>query len=170
MNTTLFNDIPEKVRTLGFYQPFCSLMIHGKIETRWVREGKKPPFPLGKYLFYSTAKSCDQSTLFDWCGADIMLNISQTLESDDTRNLNSTALATGVLKEVRPLVPEDEPLAFVKYIGKKTEIIKGEEITKVQWALIFEDVKIITPFKWEYGKQGVGFVPAHILNNHSFQQ
>ena len=45
-----------KIRTLGFYQPFGSLMLHGKIETRWVRKGKKPPFPLGKYIFYTTQK------------------------------------------------------------------------------------------------------------------
>lgn len=53
----------SKIRTLGFYQPFGTLMLHGKIETRWVKVGKKPPFPEGKYLFYSTQKRCKYDKL-----------------------------------------------------------------------------------------------------------
>lgn len=36
------------IRTLVIYQPYATLMGHGKLETRWVKHGRKPPFPRGK--------------------------------------------------------------------------------------------------------------------------
>lgn len=151
-----------KIRTLGFYQPFGSLMLHGKIETRWVRKGKKPPFPLGKYIFYTTQKACDTFTLFQWCGAEIILSITNTLQNDSTKDLKEVALGIGELIEVRPLTKEDEAMAFVKFLGEKTEFIDDVEITKVQWALIFKNVQPFEPFEWKYGKQGVGFLPDEL--------
>ena len=53
----LFGENNEVIRTLGFYQPYCTAMLHGKVETRWIIEGRTPPMPLGKYLLYSTKKS-----------------------------------------------------------------------------------------------------------------
>lgn len=163
MQTSLF-ETSEKIRTLGFYEPFGSLMLHNKVETRWVRKGKKPPFPLSKYLFYTTQQPCSNKDVFDWCGLEIMLSISETLGTNKKSELNGFAIAVGELVEVRPLTKEDEGKAFVKFIGEKTEVIKGEKITKVQWALIFKDVKPITPFRWEHGKQGVGFLPEHLYS------
>ncbi len=148
---------PEEIRTLGFYQPFCSLMFHGKKETRWVRKGRKPPFPLGEYLLYSTKKPCDNSTLLKWCGPEIMLSITHELVGDVTRLLNGTAIGIANLTNVRLMTKEDEPLAFVKFIGEKTEKDKkGNDVTKVQWILEFENAQLFIPFKFEYGKQGVG--------------
>lgn len=47
----------EVIRSLGLHQPYASLMwTHNKIETRWVKKGKKPPFPLGTYMIYATQK------------------------------------------------------------------------------------------------------------------
>lgn len=149
---------PEKTRTLGFYQPFGSLMLHGKIETRWVRAGKKPPFPLGKYLFYTTQKPCDQKSLESWCGGEIIHRIHKILEHEPTANLNGYAIATGNLVEVKLLTPDDEN-TFVKFIGSKIDTeSKDLCVRKVQWGLHFKDVERIEPFKWKFGKQGVGFV------------
>lgn len=162
----------QQVRTIGFYQPFGSLMLHGKIETRWVMTGKKPPFPKGKYVFYTTQKPCAQHTLFDWCGHEIMYNINNTLENDNTRGLNKCIIGYGDLVDVRKLMPEDEPKAFVKYIGTKDfETDKGI-VNKTQWALVFENVTAITPMLFiengkSLGKQGIGFLPEsfkHIIN------
>lgn len=174
MQTTLFvsphiakpmlNAGAGKIRTLGFYQPFGSLMLNGKIETRWVRKGKKPPFPLGKYVFYTTQKACDTFTLFQWCGAEIMLSITNVLQNDSTKNLKGVALGIGELAEVRPLTIEDEAMAFVKFVGEKTEVIEDVEVTKVQWALIFKNVQPFKPFEWKHGKQGVGFLPDELYS------
>lgn len=168
MNDLFGNNELEKVRTLGFYQPFGSLMIHGKIETRWVREGKKPPFPLGMYLFYTTKESANGLKLMDWCGPEIIDIITHRLCGEETCSMNGYAIAVGELINVRHLKKEDEPLAFVKYQGSKILYDgNGKILTQRQWALIFENVKTIKPFKYEFGKQGVGFLPnqyRHLIN------
>jgi hypothetical protein len=157
------NQKESKIRTLGFYQPFGSLMFHGKIETRWVRKGKKPPFPLGKYLFYTTQVPCSQASLFNWCGVEIMANITDALIFDETRGLNQCAIGIGTLSEVKLLREEDQK-TFVKFVGNKTEIMNDISVEKVQWGLHFTDVQRIEPFMWNFGKQGIGFVPESELN------
>ncbi len=155
----LFQEKNEVIRTLGFYQPFGSLMFHGKIETRWVRVGKKPPFPLGKYLFYTTKKKCDMADLFDWCGAEIMNTIDETLKHDPGCLFNGYALGYGTLTKVRLMTKEDEPKAFVKHKGVYTEQLEsGELVSKVQWCLEFENITPIEPYIFTQGKQGVGIL------------
>lgn len=146
------------IRTLGFYQPFCSLMFHGKLETRWVRKGRKPPFPLGRYLFYSTINKCENPTLYQWCGAEIRLTIEETLAGDITRFMNQMSLGYGTLVNIWPMAKEDEPRAFVKFIGEQIKVDKnGKEHVYVQYILEFEDVeRIDQPYKFMEGKQGVG--------------
>ncbi len=154
----------KKIRTLGFYQPFGTLMLHDKIETRWIRRFRSPPFPLGKYLFYTTQKYCDDATLLEWCGDEIMMSIAKEVLDDETRILSGYAIAVGELCEVKMLEKSEEEKSFVKFVGRKTEIIKGEEVTKIQWGLHFKSVQRIQPFKWKFGKQGIGFVPDSELN------
>ena len=166
-NLSMANDIvnakehdgePVATRTIGLYQPFASLMLHGKIETRWIREGKKPPFPKGKYLFYSTQKRCDDSTLLSWSGSEKAALIYELMQHEPTVKLGGYAIGIGNLVDVRLLLPNDAN-TFIKFVGKKTELIKDEQVTKVQWALFFENVQRIEPFIWVHGKQGVGYVP-----------
>lgn len=159
----------EKIRTLGFYQPFGSLMFHGKIETRWIRKGKKPPFPLGKYVLYTTKKDCSLDQLIEWSGPETINRIDDILYSDDHKDLNGVALGVADLVEVRLLTIEDEAKSFVKFVGEKTEVLNGVEVTKVQWALIFKNVKrLASPVFWNYGKQGVGFLPEWYYNIINF--
>lgn len=162
--TDLFGNEVEVIRTLGFYQPFGSLMLHGKIETRWVKKGKKPPFPLGKYVFYTTQKQCSQTDLFNWCGTEVTYHIYKVLSNDDTRILNGFILSIGELVQVRPFEKEDEPMAFVNFVGERTIIDKNHnQTTQVQWALIFKDVTPVTPIPYHHGKQGVGFLDKQYL-------
>lgn len=158
------NNANEVIRTIGFYQPFCTAMLHGKIETRWVRKGRKPSMPLGKYLMYSTKKRCSNADLFNWCGTIITHQLYDVINNDDTKQYDGYALCTGTLVKVELLTPEHNP-TFIKFVGEKTETIDGEQITKIQWALIFENVTPIEPFVWLHGKQGVGFVPDTELQN-----
>jgi hypothetical protein len=156
----LFGNNKEIIRTLGFYQPFCSLMLHGKIETRWVREGKKPPFPKGKYLFYSTKKACTEDQLQNWCGWMYNDFISPALLDDNTAQLNGYALAVADLKDIRLMSVADERMAFVKYMGYDYRDDKdGNVIAYVQWCLEFENVQAIEPFEFKFGKQGIGILP-----------
>lgn len=153
----------NKIRTLGFYQPFGSLMLHGKIETRWIQDGKKPPFPTGKYLFYTTKTPCGNVDLFDWCGVRLLNSINETLKDEPTRNLNGYAIALGDLDETYWMRGQDEGQSFVKFVHRKTVARKKEAETLavkyLQWCLLFKNIQRIDPFEWKFGKQGVGFVP-----------
>lgn len=155
--TDLFGENIETIRTLGFYQPFGSLMLppFNKIETRKVKCGKKPPFPLGKYLFYTTLKSADDNKLYDWCGDVIMKYLKAVIDGEPTINLNGYGLGIGELTKVRPMTDEDEEQAFVgNYF----------ETGKDNWCLIFSNVYRIEPFPFvdgegnSLGKQGVGIL------------
>lgn len=151
----------EILRTLGFYQPFCTLMLHGKVETRWVRVGKKPPFPKGKYLFYSTKEPCDINQMIDFCGAGngLRITIEHLLLNDETKNLNGYGLATGVLRDIRLMTKKDEGKTFVEFKGIQIRQDKnGVNHSYQQWCLEFEDVRAIEPIKFTHGKQGVGFL------------
>ena len=160
MQADLFDNKTEIIRTLGFYQPFCTLMLYGKIETRWVREGKKPPFPFGKYLFYSTRKSCDSLTLIEWSGTGIASFIDSLLLQDGTRAFNGFAIATGDLRNIRLMTAEDEGKTFVKFRNGEYRRDKNGNLHRyVQWCLEFENVQAIEPFVFEFGKQGVGILP-----------
>jgi hypothetical protein len=162
----LFGNKAEIIRTLGFYQPFCSLMLHGKIETRWVREFKKPPFIKGKYLFYSTKKCCDSITLIEWCGTGVASTIDWLLMRDQTRALNGYAIGIGELVNIRLMSPDDEGKTFVKYVGRQLRPDKDgkKHHWYLQWCLEFENVQAIEPFKFDFGKQGVGILPESERN------
>lgn len=159
----LFGIKDETIRTLGFYQPFGSLMLHGKIETRWVRAGKKPPFPLGRYLLYATQKKCDNGTLFDWCGPEIMSNIIDVLRDEPTKKLYGHALCLATLVTVQPMRQKNEKEAFVKYRGSIIKVDdKGVQHLYHQVLLYFAFVQRVNPFPYK-GKQGVGIYNGNIM-------
>lgn len=134
-------------------------MLYGKLETRWVRKDKKPPFPLGKYLMYSTKSSCAPSTLYQWCGPETALKIELLLSKEITRTFNGMAIAYGDLVNVRLMTKEDEDRAFVKFIGEQQVTDKSGTYTRVQWILEFENVeRIEQPYHFTEGKQGVGIL------------
>jgi|SRR5688572_20240703 len=158
------NNKNETIRTLAYYEPFGSLMFCNKIETRWVREGKQPPFPLGKYLFYTTKKPCSNMELFNWSGPEIMLEITKALGSPQWPKYNGYAIGMADLTKKAILTADDKP-TFVKFVGKEIRKDKdGIEHVYVQWGLHFTNAKKIKPFEWNYGKQGVGFVPDSELH------
>src|ERR1700679_2290183 len=96
----LFGNDNEIIRTIGFYQPFCSLMLHGKVETRWVRKGRLAPFPMGIYLGYGTKTGCTDEQLKDWCGNEILKHLEDTLINDFTQHLHGHAMWIGELYKI----------------------------------------------------------------------
>jgi hypothetical protein len=139
----------QQIRTLGLYQPFASLMLHGKIETRWVRNGKKPPFPLGQYLIYSTQKKYTIGELMMVAGLKQYDRIQQILREEPTKNLTRTAICTGWLSNVRPMTEEDEDKTFVAF---------DPEPDRTLWCLEFDRIIRIIPFPFLDGHQGIGFL------------
>ena len=161
----------ERIRTLGIYQPFASLMLHGKIEIRVRRINTKPPFPLGQYLIYSTKKRYSDGDLLPICGNEIRDNIFTVLKNDRTKDLDQTAIAICTLVDVRPLSKSEEDKAFVLFKGIITRLNKNTENSEqfIQYGLHFEKIQPIEPFKWTHGKQGTGFVPETELSKIKFQ-
>lgn len=160
MLVDLFGDLQTdgpRIRTLGMYQPFATLMLHGKIETRWVLEGRKPPFPLGRYLIYSTKKEIDPLALLDWTGSrQSIANIQKKILHDPSAKLRGYAIAVGELVHVAPLLRHEAEQGYVKFLGTKVDNIG----TKIQYGLHFKDMKRIDPFGWEFGAQGIQWVPS----------
>jgi hypothetical protein len=138
------------IRCLGMYQPFGSLMLNGKVfETRWVKKDKKAPYPLGTYLFYITERSTSSAELLDISGEYQMTRITKALMAEPTYSLRRHAIAIGELVRVRPMTIADEDKAFVKFYFS---------INSTLWVLEFENLQRIEPFKWSYGKQGIGII------------
>lgn len=156
----LFGDSTEKIRTIGFYQPFCSLMLHGKIETRWVRVGRFAPFPMGKYIGYSTKKECTTEQIMDWSGIEISNLILKTLHREETKSMNGFALWVGDLIKIGTMYPYQERECFVKHKLIQSRLNKqGIRHDYYQNCLYFENVQRIEPFEFKFGKQGVGIFP-----------
>jgi hypothetical protein len=164
----LFNN--EVIRTLGLYQPYATLMLHGKIESRWVKRGKKPPFPLGEYLIYSTKKQYKFDEFTKMAGYDLATKARELFFKDvcninitHSQHLNGFAIGVGELFEVckMPATWLDDAYYWppVDQIDPNVEgeiSIDGYTL----WALRFKDVKRIKPFPFK-GKQGTGFLKAN---------
>lgn len=151
----------ETVRTLGLYQPFATLMGHGKIETRWVQAGRMAPFPEGTYLLYSTQKAYTDNEFGNIAG-EWAADGWELAWQDDTLQLDGYALWVGKLVKRSYLQPNERMNAFVGYPsqyfdGSKYYSFneKGDPI--YLWGLHFENVKRIKPFIFK-GKQGVGIL------------
>lgn len=143
----------EIIRTLGLYQPYATLMLppYNKVETRWVRRNKKPPFPLGKYLIYATKK---QYTAFEFesiAGKRLAHQANKLLFQHGDKNLwIGHAIGVGELYKIEEMTNRLDDRAFV-------ESFAGDSAHQM-WALHFKDMKRINPFKFK-GKQGVGILP-----------
>lgn len=146
----------ERIRTLGLYQPFGTLMHHGKIETRWVKKGKKPPFPLGLYLIYSTKKMYEAPELYEISGRKGVEWMNEVLRNDNTIDKCGYALSIGELYQVSKMTRDIELECFVQYRESETHDLH---------ALRFKNVKRLEPYQWKYGKQGIGFVPKEEYKN-----
>lgn len=146
----------EPTRTLGLYQPYAQLMLHGKIETRWVRVGHKPPFPLGPYLIYSCLADYTLPQLSQIAGHQYPRIIEKI---NGLKLLHGVALCVAELEKKIWIVPGMDDETFVRYQPPVWRVNKKGERYKVAMAgLVFKDVKPIKPFHFKAGKQGVGFL------------
>jgi hypothetical protein len=122
----------ESLRMLGWKQPFASLMLHGKIETRTWNTAYR-----GKVLIYSTKEIFTTDDLLEQGLCDELLidKIKDTLRMEETVELLGTAFATGELIHTRRMKPEDEERCFVKYDPKRFCHIYSNVIRIVPFAI-----------------------------------
>lgn len=140
----------NKIRTIGLYQPYAFLMLHGKIETRWVIKGKKPPFPLGNYLIYATQKAYMQYQVKQYAGESIAATIFKLQYQEPYSAIRGKSICVGTLVDVRLMTPEDCEKCFVKWETSETHD---------RWCLVFENIKRVVPEPVK-GKQGIGFIES----------
>lgn len=152
----IFPPTVQKIRTLGLYQPFAGLMLHGKIETRMVIIDKKPPFPLGKYLIYSTKKKYSPSEVEHIAGQ--FYNILSRIENGEDCAIFQEfgkAICIGDLVDIIDPVKDYEPKTFVDLPAIEFDVHHWPARRRV--GLRFENIQRIKPFPFN-GKQGVGFL------------
>lgn len=136
MNTKIWTP-DQETRALSWKEPFASLMLHGKIETR-----NRPTKVRGWVLICSALKGYNLEEFAQISGEQIMRTVSITEPISNIYPIKTfgKAIALGYLSDCRPMTKEDEDACFVRY-------------REGLWCWIFTDVTPITPVKWK-GKQG----------------
>jgi hypothetical protein len=127
----------EPMRSLSWKEPFASLMLHGKWETRvW------PTAYRGLVLICATQYAYTETNVLAICGADQYNRIRKTLGDNFYKHdtTHGKAIAVGRLVGCRKMTDDDEDRCFVQ---NRTDL----------YVHIYEDVKMIKPFAHK-GHQG----------------
>lgn len=123
----------QKLLALSWKQPFASLMLHGKIETRtWSTKYR------GWVLICASKVPYHTDQLFTIAGADQYDRIWKTLDPDEQEN--GVVIAIGNLVDCRPMTKDDEDRAFVEYYPDL-------------FCHVYENIIPLEPFPWK-GQQG----------------
>jgi len=142
------------MRALSWKEPYASLMLYGKIETRKWKTNHRGPV-----LICASKKPYSLYSVLDISGDFQFQRIMDTLKVGDPGyfgDLNcGYAIAIGNLVDCRPMTPEDENACFVQY-------------NKGLWCHVYEDIKTIKPFPFK-GKQGWSNVNDAILEKLGYK-
>lgn len=145
----------QRIRTLGLYQPFAGLMLHGKIETRMVIIDRKPPFPFGKYLIYATKKEYHPSDVKHIAGRYYNSVVEIQRKDPETFKILGMGICVGDLVEIIDPVERWNQKTFVDLPAIEYDVHNWPERRRV--GLVFQNVERIKPFEIK-GKQGIGFL------------
>ena len=125
----------QEIRALSWKQPYASLMLHGKIETRtW-----STPYR-GLVLICASKVSYKESDLIGIAGSRGAQSILVKLHSEQIKEPVGMAIAVGRLVDCRKMKPSDTDRTFTSFNGNL-------------WCHVYEDVRAIEPFDWK-GSQG----------------
>lgn len=125
----------EEVRYLGWKQPFASLMLHDKIETRtWHTKYR------GLVLITASKTPYSEYDIMGIAGEVGCQRILNFLNQNGVKEQLGHAIAIGRLVDCRPMQKEDEDKCFVQYYPDL-------------FCHVYENVKAIIPFEMK-GAQG----------------
>lgn len=123
----------ENIRALSWKQPFATLMLHDKIETRtWATHYR------GLVLICASKKSYTDEQIKNICGAEQFERIKFIYSYTDMFSNEGQAIAIGELVDCRPMRKEDEDICFVEYHPDL-------------FCHVYKDVKEIEPFDFKGG-------------------
>lgn len=132
----------QELKALSWKEPFASLMLHGKIETRtWHTHYR------GKVLICSSQKPYSKKQILAIMGFG---NYSRW-QKMNLEMLNGHAIAIGTLIDCRPMTEDDVTNAFVKY-------------NPDLYCHVYEDVRAIEPIPFK-GQVGWKNMPADFEYN-----
>ena len=165
----------EPIRALSWKEPYLSLMLHGKTETRtWNTNYRGLVLMCGSLAPYPFEVVNNKIS-----GSHQTNRIWETLDYDSNFKTKycGKAAAIGRLVDCRPMTKADEDKCFVQYKepwfemksnkNKITGIIKITNKQKKLFCHIYEDVREIKPFDWK-GSQGWGKVDQKIIDTLEF--
>lgn len=142
--------VAGEIRALNWKQPFASLMLHGKIETRtWDTKYR------GFVLICASKKEYTDEQLDSISGLRQTNRIINTLHPFNINEWLGKAIAIGRLVDCRPMRRRDEDKCFVKY---RPEL----------YCHIYEDVDPIEPIEW-IGAQKWKKVSEEIMNSLQYK-
>ena len=133
----------KTIKALSWKEPYGTLMLYGKIETRtWQTNYRGLILMCGSKIGYGlgTVQNISGKEYYNAINKFML----QIRAMNRTRSFLGEAFAIGKLVDCRPMKPEDQEKAFVKYYPDL-------------YSWIFEDVKAIQPFPWK-GSLGMRFL------------
>jgi hypothetical protein len=140
------------LRALSWKEPYASMMLHGKIETRtWDTKVR------GLVLICSSKRDYSMDSIKKISGWNQFnrINAKLTFNHINWNLTKGNAIAIGRLVNCRPMTLRDEDKTFVT-------------LRFGLWCHIYEEVTAIEPFLWK-GKQGWSIVPQDIINLIKFK-
>ena len=128
--TDLFGN--QEMKALSWREPFATLMLHGKIETRsWSTNYR------GLVLICASQKEYPISKVLEISGEHQISRITKIMYNYGTDyDVNENAIAVGRLIDCRPMQPNESDKCFVKY-------------NPALWCHIYKDVRPINPIPFK---------------------
>ncbi len=121
----------EKMLALSWKEPFASLMLHGKIETRTWKTNYR-----GWVLICASQKEYPWNTVLDISGEKQFERITELIIAGKLISNPGFAIAIGKLVACYPMTTIQEDKCFVEYHPDL-------------WSHVYEDVHPIKPFPWK---------------------
>lgn len=135
------------MRALSWKQPYASLMLHGKIETRTWRTNYR-----GWVLICASKQPYSTNQVKNISGEGLYLGINKILSYFKTNaSITGKIIGIGELVDCRPMTKEDEESCYVKY-------------REGLWCHVYENVSPIVPIDWK-GTQGWKIIDKQTYDN-----
>lgn len=128
------------MKALTWKEPFATLMLHGKIETRTWNTNYR-----GMVLICAGKTPYSDVQLLSISGPIQLSRIQPFIHKEKP----GFAIGVGKLIDCRPMLPTDQDKCFVKY-------------DPLLFCHIYDNVRAIEPFPWK-GTQGWSDVPQTII-------
>lgn len=138
------------MKALSWREPFASLMMCGKIETRTWKTNYR-----GWVLICASQKKHTEGTIISISGEIQSQRILSLINRGKLKENPGFAIAIGELVDCRPMCKSDEETCFVKY---------NPEL----WCHVYRHVREIVPFKWK-GQLGFKNLSQTDLNRIKFK-